>query len=106
MIQNYADHASNERTFLAWVRTAIAVVGFGIGAVRLSATPAPGWSEAVLLLSGAVVVVIAFIRLRHVRARINHKEVFDDDPLASDGLLMALIVALFGMLAAFAVHIS
>jgi putative membrane protein len=29
MIQNFADHSANERTFLAWVRTAIAVMAFG-----------------------------------------------------------------------------
>ena len=29
MIQNYSDHAANERTFLAWVRTAIAIMAFG-----------------------------------------------------------------------------
>lgn len=29
MIQNYSDHAANERTFLSWVRTAIAVMAFG-----------------------------------------------------------------------------
>jgi putative membrane protein len=29
MIQSYSDHAANERTFLAWVRTGIAVVAFG-----------------------------------------------------------------------------
>jgi putative membrane protein len=29
MINRYSDHAANERTFLAWVRTAIAVVAFG-----------------------------------------------------------------------------
>jgi putative membrane protein len=29
MIKNYGDHAANERTFLAWVRTAIAVMAFG-----------------------------------------------------------------------------
>jgi putative membrane protein len=29
MIKNYSDHAANERTFLAWVRTAIAVMAFG-----------------------------------------------------------------------------
>lgn len=29
MITNFADHAANERTFLAWVRTAIAVMAFG-----------------------------------------------------------------------------
>ncbi len=29
MIRGYGDHAANERTFLAWVRTGIAVVAFG-----------------------------------------------------------------------------
>jgi putative membrane protein len=29
MIRGYSDHAVNERTFLAWVRTAIAVIAFG-----------------------------------------------------------------------------
>ncbi len=29
MIHAYSDHAANERTFLAWVRTGIAVIAFG-----------------------------------------------------------------------------
>jgi putative membrane protein len=29
MIKRYSDYAANERTFLAWVRTAIAVMAFG-----------------------------------------------------------------------------
>ena len=29
MIRGYSDHAANERTFLAWVRTAIAVIAIG-----------------------------------------------------------------------------
>src|SRR6202034_1341321 len=29
MIKRCSDHAANERTFLAWVRTAIAVMAFG-----------------------------------------------------------------------------
>jgi len=29
VIKHYSDHAANERTFLAWVRTAIAVMAFG-----------------------------------------------------------------------------
>jgi len=28
-IQKYSDHAANERTFLAWIRTGIAVIAFG-----------------------------------------------------------------------------
>lgn len=29
MINDYRDHAANERTYLAWIRTAIAVMAFG-----------------------------------------------------------------------------
>jgi putative membrane protein len=29
MIERYGDRATNERTFLAWVRTAIAIMAFG-----------------------------------------------------------------------------
>jgi putative membrane protein len=29
MIKRYSDHAANERTFLAWVRTSIAITAFG-----------------------------------------------------------------------------
>ena len=29
MIRAYSEHAANERTFLAWVRTGIAVIAFG-----------------------------------------------------------------------------
>ena len=29
MIERYSDHAANERTVLAWVRTAIAIMAFG-----------------------------------------------------------------------------
>jgi putative membrane protein len=29
MIGGYSDHAANERTYLAWVRTGIAVIAFG-----------------------------------------------------------------------------
>jgi putative membrane protein len=29
MISGYTDHAANERTFLAWIRTGIAVIAFG-----------------------------------------------------------------------------
>ncbi len=29
MIPNFKDHAANERTYLAWIRTAIAIMAFG-----------------------------------------------------------------------------
>ena len=29
MIKRYADHSANERTYLAWIRTAISIMAFG-----------------------------------------------------------------------------
>src|SRR5260370_16641069 len=36
MIRGYSDHAANERTFLAWVRTGIAVIAFGFVIEKLN----------------------------------------------------------------------
>jgi putative membrane protein len=36
MIAKYTDHAANERTFLAWIRTGLAVIAFGFFLVRLN----------------------------------------------------------------------
>ena len=35
-IKNYSDHAANERTFLAWLRTGVAVFAFGIVVDKLN----------------------------------------------------------------------
>src|SRR5712671_5498210 len=35
MIARYTDHAANERTFLAWIRTGLAVAAFGFFLVKL-----------------------------------------------------------------------
>jgi putative membrane protein len=36
MIRDYSDHAANERTFLAWLRTSIAVISFGFVVEKLN----------------------------------------------------------------------
>jgi putative membrane protein len=36
MIRNFSDHAANERTFLAWVRTAIGLIAFGFVVERFN----------------------------------------------------------------------
>ena len=106
MIANYADHSANERTFLAWVRTVMAVVGFGLAAARIGAAPVAMWSEALLLGIGAVVIGVAFERMRHVRARIEATAAIDNDTLPTDALLFVLVAALFALLAVFAVHVG
>ena len=61
------DHLANERTYLAWIRTAIALMGFGVVIVRLRhLTPAVqpdqthGWELGLLFaLVGLAVVLLA-----------------------------------------------
>lgn len=36
MIAHYTDHAANERTFLAWIRTGLAVAAFGFFLIKLN----------------------------------------------------------------------
>jgi putative membrane protein len=36
MIANYTNHAANERTFLAWMRTGVAVAAFGFFIAKLN----------------------------------------------------------------------
>lgn len=106
MIVNFETHASNERTFLAWVRTAVAIVGFGLAAARLGPQPSPSWSDAVMLGAGAAVIVIAWFRMRHVRQRIDSPDRLPDDIDVAEWLMLALIVALFVLLGSFAYHVS
>jgi putative membrane protein len=105
MIANFDSHASNERTFLAWVRTAIAIVGFGLAVSRVGNLQTALWSEVLLLVAGAVVVLVAYVRMRHVRKRIDARDQLDDSSVPTDTLLLLLVAALFALLAVFAVHV-
>lgn len=106
MIERYSDHAANERTFLAWVRTVIAIEGFGLAAARLGDVQAGLWSGVLMLASGALVIVLAFLRMRQVRRNIASAELVDDTALTADAFLLVLIVALFTLIAAFGVHVT
>ena len=82
-IRNFSDHAANERTFLAWVRTAIAVTAFGFLVERfdlflavMAPSSAAGKSmihrsafgrEAGLILIAAGVAITTLAALRFVR---------------------------------------
>jgi putative membrane protein len=106
MIRNYTDHAANERTFLAWVRTAVAIVGFGLAVARFGNTVTPVWSEVGLLVSGTALVLVAYVRMLVVRHRIDRQEELDDASTGPDMLLVLLIAALFVMIAMFVANIG
>ena len=93
MIKNFSDHAANERTFLAWVRTAITVMAFGflvekfdlfLRIAAVSATsgstrpPTPKYgAEAglALIVVGLAMVAIATIRFLKTAKEIDSTEV-------------------------------
>ena len=121
MIEHYADHAANERTFLAWIRTAIAVAAFGFLVEKfdlvLKATsqtlggggPSPIGERVadvtgllIIALAG-VMVVLATVRFRRTSSAIDSPDKRPSTGVRMDvGLVVLLLIfggALFGYMA-------
>lgn len=90
MIPRFSDHAANERTYLAWVRTAITVMAFGFLLERFDiflayASHATGatmpklhvraseWLGLALLAFGALLVLLATVSFQRNRAAIDRE---------------------------------
>jgi putative membrane protein len=121
MIERYSDHAANERTFLAWVRTAIAVMAFGFLVAKFdlflrlqgaasAARTLPGSGGIVgdvagllLFLLGGAMMIVAAIRFRATARDIEAREMRPGPGERADFTLVALLrllgVALFVYLA-------
>jgi putative membrane protein len=62
------DHLANERTFLAWVRTALAVIGLGVVVGKLVETDGV-FAELIglgMVSFGAAMLVYSVVRFEHV----------------------------------------
>jgi len=112
MIQRYSDHAANERTFLAWVRTAIAVMAFGFlverfdlflqiagqTLARRALSPAGqivGNVAGLLLIAlGASVIVLAITRFRRTAIAIDSDQMLPGTGQRLDVGLAALLAVL------------
>ncbi|MBV1703397.1 MAG: DUF202 domain-containing protein [Hyphomicrobiales bacterium] len=122
MIRNFSDHSANERTFLAWVRTGIAVMAFGflvakfnlflrIAAATMAAdghaVPVPGGgfggaAGMALIVAGTLIIAVAAWRLVRISRAIDAAEPRGDGEgvdLALAGLLALLGAALVAYLA-------
>jgi len=117
MIERYSDHAANERTFLAWVRTAIAIMAFGFLVERFdlflkiaSQTLARRTLSAggqlvgnvaglILIGLGACTIVLALLRFHRTALEIDSAETLPGSgerfDVALAGLLTMLGAALF-----------
>jgi inner membrane protein YidH len=123
MIQRYSDHAANERTFLAWVRTAIAVMAFGflvqkfdlflrLASESLAARSVPvGGNEIVgtvagllLIVLGGAMMVFAALRFRKTTLDIDAEEVRPGPGTRLDITIVALLFLLGAILFVYLVY--
>lgn len=97
MIRNFTEQSANERTFLAWLRTGIAVIAFGfvvekfnLFIVALASTAAAGAGRGIgterlsgplgrydglaLMLVGVILIVIGDLRFTRNKRLINDAE--------------------------------
>ena len=98
MIRGYSDHAANERTFLAWVRTAIAVMAFGFLVEKFDLfleVAAPSLSGRTLSLPGQrfgniaglalIILGTAIVAIAAVRFLVTAKNIDSEEPHPGPG---------------------
>ncbi|HUK60523.1 MAG TPA: DUF202 domain-containing protein [Stellaceae bacterium] len=126
MIRAFSDHAANERTFLAWVRTGIAVIAFGFVIERfnlfllaLAGSGAPAVAERLrierlegplgrydglaLIVGGLAIIVLAAIRFRRTGRLIDDPATHPADSLRTELILSAAIVVVVALFSAYLV---
>jgi putative membrane protein len=117
MIRGYSDHAANERTFLAWVRTGIAVIAFGfivekfnlfVLAMASAGPPDAGrrlqlerlsgplgrYDGLALVLFGLALIVVAAMRFVHTGRRLDDPEMHAAGSVRAE-LILSTALALF-----------
>ena len=114
MIKRYSDHAANERTFRAWVRTAIAVMAFGfvierfdlfleVAAPQLAQRQLSAHSQLFANVAGLAFIAIgvAVIALAGVRFLRTSKDIESEQDVPSSGarfdVALAMLIGLLGV---------
>ncbi|HLV31699.1 MAG TPA: DUF202 domain-containing protein [Chitinispirillaceae bacterium] len=73
-LPNRRVHMANERTYLAWVRTAIGIIAFGFAIERFSfidVQQSAHWAALLLVAFGVIIQVFAFIRYRTIEKSLD-----------------------------------
>ncbi len=126
MIRAYSDHAANERTFLAWVRTGIAVIAFGFVIERFNlfliavastaaldtaerarlerlSGPLGRYDGIALIAAGLAIIVLAAIRFERTGRLIDSPEAHSANSIRTELVLSAAIVVAVAGFSAFLV---
>jgi putative membrane protein len=125
MIQGYTDHAANERPFLAWVRTGIAVIAFGFviekfdlfvltlaDATSLEASrrlqlarlsgPLGRYDGLALIIVGLALIVVAALRFIRVGRVLDDQKLHPTESVRIEVIVSAILAVL---IAAFSVYL-
>lgn len=87
------DYLANERTFLAWIRTSIALMGFGFVIVKFAlfirqislalgekmTVPGKGYSAIIgiiMVAMGAIMALLAYVRYRKIQKQLDNRRYF------------------------------
>jgi len=111
-INRARDHLSNERTFLAWIRTGVATIVFGFAVGRFSIAlqellqfekkpgTTPGltaWLGMISIVAGVLLILSGLVRYRKTRVQIDTDSF---EPAGTIIDLVAILLALFGIVLA------
>jgi putative membrane protein len=126
MIRGYSDHAANERTFLAWVRTGIAVIAFGfviekfnlflltMASVTLPEAghrlqleglsgPLGRYDGLALILVGLALIVVAAVRFIRTARMLDDQEIHSAGGVRAEVILSATLALLVAGLSTYLV---
>ncbi len=108
-----SDHLANERTFLAWIRTGIAIMGFGFVVARFGlairelalknpsfiifSLPFSSFVGVVLVILGVAITIAALATFIQVRNAIDRENFH---PQLSFSILLTVLSSLVGILVA------
>jgi putative membrane protein len=122
MIERYSDHAANERTFLAWVRTAIAIMAFGfvvakfdlflrLAGAEAAAKTVPGGhgfigdlAGVLLFVLGAAIMALAALRYHKTTQAIDAPDARRGPGERMDFTMVGLLLLLGGALFVYLVY--
>ncbi len=102
------EHLANERTYLAWIRTSIALMGLGFVIVKfalflkeiavlledINITISEGFSAVigvVMVALGVILAFFAFFQYKKVETQIN-RQTYQSSPLISVLLTLAILI--------------
>lgn len=106
------EHLANERTFLAWIRTSIALMGFGFVIIKFSlflkelsfmfdVEDNPQLNEGsshvgvLMFVLGVIIAFLAFFRYRKIGQQLDNKAYLNS---VTFSLVLTIAMVLFGIL--------